>query len=746
MKILIKRSRVAQSLTTTLALAFFTLSVIALLISGGLQLYSNLQTQQIIIAGNQQLIAQEAARTVSSFIQEKFGVLETAVGLTNLDEVSRPEQQEVLSGLLGRQPAFRQLVLFNAHGQALTQVSRLALGEPRRFAGRLADIVPAQNLPVNRTISPVYIDPVTSEPLLIMTVPVVDIFGDFRGTLLAEVNLKFMWDLISQLQVGRTGYAYVVDRDGNLIAFGDMARVLRGENVAYLPAVHEFIHHSTSTQPNWGKNYQGIMGARVVGTYAPLGTPDWAVVTEIPWAETYRDVIREAVWAGAITLVVATLASLLGVYLAHRLVVPLVNLTTVAAQIAGGERKLQAVVEGPREVASLAVAFNSMTTQLRQTLEGLEQQITERRRAEESLRQTNETLQALVDHSPLAINMVDLDSRVLLWNRAAERMYGWTAKEVLGKFLPNISPETLEEYRAIRERVTEGESITNLEVQRQRKDGSMFWLNLSVAPLRDSKGNVYAQIAIGADISARKQAESEREALIAELEAKNAELERFIYTISHDLKSPLITIGGFVGFLERDALAGNVERVSADMAHINNAVTKMQRLLNELLELSRIGRWANPPEEASFEEIAGEAIALVRGRIEASGVAVEIAPGLPSVYGDRARLVEVVQNLVDNACKFMGNQPRPRLQIGARHEDDKTVFYVRDNGMGIEPRYHDKVFGLFDKLDPQSEGTGVGLALVKRIIETHGGRVWVDSSGQGSGTTFYFTLPVKKRD
>jgi signal transduction histidine kinase len=136
------------------------------------------------------------------------------------------------------------------------------------------------------------------------------------------------------------------------------------------------------------------------------------------------------------------------------------------------------------------------------------------------------------------------------------------------------------------------------------------------------------------------------------------------------LKSPLITISGFTGFLEQDMLADDLEQAQEDMTHINAAVARMQRLLDELLELSRIGRLMNPPEEVSFEAIAREAIELVRGRIEARGVEVVIAPALPTVYGDRARLVEVVQNLLDNACKFMGDQPQPRVEIGAETPDD----------------------------------------------------------------------------
>ena len=174
---------------------------------------------------------------------------------------------------------------------------------------------------------------------------------------------------------------------------------------------------------------------------------------------------------------------------------------------------------------------------------------------------------------------------------------------------------------------------------------------------------------------------------------------------------------------------------------------KMQRLLSELLELSRIGRMMNPPQAVPFEAIVREAIELLYNQIETRGVTIEIAPDLPSVYGDRTRLVEVVQNLMDNAIKFMGAQPQPRVEIGVQGIDEKNrpIFFVRDNGIGIEPHFHDKIFGLFNKLDPISEGTGVGLAVVKRIIEVHEGRVWVESQ-LGEGTTFHFTLPTGKQE
>jgi PAS domain S-box-containing protein len=242
------------------------------------------------------------------------------------------------------------------------------------------------------------------------------------------------------------------------------------------------------------------------------------------------------------------------------------------------------------------------------------------------------------------------------------------------------------------------------------------------------------------EITERQRVEAERERLIAEQEAKNAEMERFTYTVSHDLKSPLITICGFLGLLEQDARKGNVERMQTDITYIHTAAATMQRLLDELLELSRIGRVVHPPTEIPLSALAHEAVTLVGGQIAARGVQVHIAPDLPVVLGDRQRLLEVLQNLVDNAVKFMGTQHTPRIEIGCRQAKKETVYYVRDNGVGIAPQYHEKVFGLFERLEPEGDCTGVGLALVKRIIEVHGGRIWVESAGQGCGSTFCFTL------
>jgi signal transduction histidine kinase len=226
-----------------------------------------------------------------------------------------------------------------------------------------------------------------------------------------------------------------------------------------------------------------------------------------------------------------------------------------------------------------------------------------------------------------------------------------------------------------------------------------------------------------------------------ELEEKNAELTQFAYTVSHDLKSPLVTINGYLGYLEQDAASGNIERLKKDTQRIQEATNKMHTLLTELLELSRIGRMMNMSVDVSFEDLVKDALDLVHGQIQSQSVAIHIQLNLPIVHGDRQRLTEVLQNLLDNAAKYMGDQPDPLIEIGQHGEEDgNLIFFVRDNGIGIASQYHERIFGLFNKLDAESEGTGIGLALVKRIVEFHGGRIWVESDF-GQGSTFYFTLP-----
>jgi signal transduction histidine kinase len=255
--------------------------------------------------------------------------------------------------------------------------------------------------------------------------------------------------------------------------------------------------------------------------------------------------------------------------------------------------------------------------------------------------------------------------------------------------------------------------------------------------------NIYRSLSRAQEeIAEREKAEKEREELVQQLKLKNQELDRFAITVSHDLKTPLITIAGYLGYLEKDMLSGNMERISKNIGQINDAAKSMGKLVDEILDLSRIGRIMNPPRETSFEEVAQEALKAAEGLLKARQVKVKVGSGFPVVYCDFTRIVQVVQNLITNSIKFMGDQTDPLIEINAEEKDGECIFFVRDNGMGIDLKHHEQIFGLFNKINANTDGLGIGLGIVKRIIEVHGGRVWVESE-LGKGASFYFTLPDK---
>jgi PAS domain S-box-containing protein len=378
----------------------------------------------------------------------------------------------------------------------------------------------------------------------------------------------------------------------------------------------------------------------------------------------------------------------------------------------------------------------------------LEKEAAKRKKAELAIETAREYAESIVATVREPLIVLDGDLRVVSANRSFYRVFAVKPEETEGQLvydLGNRQWDIPKLRELLEEIIPKNNTFDGFEMEHDLPNIGRRIMILNARRIyREADKTQLILLAIE-DVTDRVRAEQEREVLIEELEAKNEELERFTYTVSHDLKTPLITIRGFLGLLERDMDSGNAERVKADMRRISAAADKMERLLRDLLELARIGRVVNTPEKVSFGDLAHEAVNTVRGRLKARGVKVEVGSGLGMVYGDRTRLREAVENLVDNAAKFMGDQPEPLVQIGFRRDGDEPVFYVRDNGVGIDSQYHEKVFGLFNSLHnkTEGEGTGVGLAIVKRIVETHGGRIWIESKGTGLGSTFCFSLPEK---
>jgi signal transduction histidine kinase len=236
------------------------------------------------------------------------------------------------------------------------------------------------------------------------------------------------------------------------------------------------------------------------------------------------------------------------------------------------------------------------------------------------------------------------------------------------------------------------------------------------------------------------RAEAERERLLSELQARNAEMENFVYTVSHDLKNPLITIGGFASLLDRDIAAGKLKQARDSIGEINRAVATLKQHIEDVLALSRAGRVIAEQRPVRLAELVAAVLAPMRERIAALDATVVVAPDLPQVLVNEEGFHRVYTNLIDNAVKYRRAGAAPRIDIGWRRDGAQLRLYVRDNGIGIEPQYRERVFGLFQRLDTHTEGTGVGLAISRRVVEAHGGGMWVESE-YGRGSTFWLSLP-----
>jgi len=369
-------------------------------------------------------------------------------------------------------------------------------------------------------------------------------------------------------------------------------------------------------------------------------------------------------------------------------------------------------------------------------------EITERKQAEEELAK----LASIAKYSSELVNLATRDGKMVFLNKAGSKMLGIEPDEVEQVNIIEVIPDHLRE-------LVQTELLPAL-MQGKTWEGELQYRNLQTGVLTDvhamtfaikepNTGNPLFFANVSMDITERKKAEKERESLLKELEAKNRELERFTYTVSHDLRSPLVTIQGFTDMVQNDLERNEPEKAKDNLTFIDKAATKMDCLLRDTLQLSRIGRMVNPPEDVPFGEIVKDALEQTAEQIKSSGVEISVAEDFPIVHVDRMRIAEVLVNLIANSINYRGEQSHPKIEIGHRIDNGESVFPVQDNGIGIDPGQHEKVFDLFYQMDTSGKkGTGAGLAIVKRIIEVHNGRIWIESE-KGKGCTVCFTLPVQ---
>jgi len=363
---------------------------------------------------------------------------------------------------------------------------------------------------------------------------------------------------------------------------------------------------------------------------------------------------------------------------------------------------------------------------------------TKRKEAENALRRSEQTFRVLVESvQDYAIFMLDPEGRIASWNAGAERIKGYSAHEMIGEHFSIFYPP---------EDVAQGKPRWELERAlndgrhedegwRLRKDGTRFWANVVISPMLDAHGGLIGYAKVTRDLTQQRRAEQA-------LAQTNQELERFSYSVSHDLRAPLRAINGYAQALwedHADTLGDEGKRL---LAVIRDSAKVGGQLIDGLLDFSRMGRQALARVPVDLTALAERVVAELRQAQGTVAVEVVLSP-LPPASGDAALLRHVFVNVIDNAFKFSAKRAHPKVEIGAEQNGQEVTYYVKDNGVGFDMQYANKLFGVFQRLHrpDEFEGTGVGLALAQRIVQRHGGRIWAEGK-VNEGATFFFTLPA----
>lgn len=364
-----------------------------------------------------------------------------------------------------------------------------------------------------------------------------------------------------------------------------------------------------------------------------------------------------------------------------------------------------------------------------------------------NLKDAESRLRSVVDNVLDGLITINSHGIVQTFNPAAEHIFGYTASEVIGQNVKFLMPEP---FHSQHDGYITSYLLTGVakiigsgrEVVGQRKDGLTFPMDLAVSEFQQGDDRFF--IGIVRDITTRKQAELQLLRKTEELARSNLDLEQFAYVASHDLQEPLRAVAGCVQVLQRRYKDSLDERAGELILHTVDGVSRMQVLINDLLEYSRISTRGKPLEQLDCGDILNRALANLASSVRESGATVT-HESLPTVWADHTQLTQLFQNLLGNAIKFKSAEP-PVIHVSAQRRDDHWVVSVKDNGIGIQPEYFDRIFVVFQRLHTRKDysGTGIGLAICKKIVERHGGKLWVESE-PGKGSTFTFSLPVTPR-
>jgi signal transduction histidine kinase len=761
----------------------FAVVLIALLTNGAFEVWFSYQEYKESLIRIQREQAEAAAAKIGQFIHE----IEAQVGWTTQLpwSASTLEQRRFdASRLLRQVPAITELSQLDATGHEQLRISRLAMdvigsgidySNDPKFTGAMAHKV---------YYGPVYFRR-ESEPYMTLALG-----GTIRnaGVSVAEVNLKLIWDVVSQIKVGAHGHAYVVDGQGRLIAHPDISLVLRNTDLSRLAQVQAARAHLAGKQTEQVQEADDIQTRRVLTAYAPIAPLGWIMFVELPVEEAYAPLYLTLERSGLILLAGLLLALVAGLMLARRMVVPIQALRLGAARIGSGDLGQRIAIRTGDELEGLANQFNDMAGKLQESYADLEKKVEDRT---QQLAVSVAELRALGEISQAVNSTLDLETvlntivskatqladteagAIYVYDRAGREFrlratYGMTDEliaavkdlhveisDTIGAQTETHAPIQVADLRAlppsrVNETMIKAGYRARLLVPLVAPDGI-----IGALVVRRRKPGEFPKNTI--DLSQTFAAQSvlaiQNARLFSEIGEKGRQLEvasqhksQFLANMSHELRTPLNAILGYTELI-LDNIYGDIpDKARATLERIQANGKHLLGLINDVLDLSKIeaGQLSLSLTDYSIKDVVHNVYGAVESLATAKnlGLKVELPKELPHAHGDERRLTQVLLNLVGNAIKFTDTG---EVAIRTSVANGSFTVAVRDTGPGIAEQDQAKIFEEFQQADSsttkQKGGTGLGLAIAKRIIEMHGGRLWVESE-VGAGATFSFTVPV----
>jgi signal transduction histidine kinase/HAMP domain-containing protein len=760
-----------------------------LLTSGAVELFFRYRESVASIWVLQQEMAQGAAFKIQQFVQDIEKTMRASTQTSDIVTAGLTTAYRFqLIKLLKVTPAITTATVLDANGRELLKESRVEITQPQELGDYSSDEAFVQVRGGAPFFSPVYFVR-QSEPYMRTAVPIEPFAGEVIGVLITEVNLKYIWEVISQIKVGQTGYAYVVSREGDLIAHPDISLVLQKRNLRNLGQVQAALAGAPGpfvAQPN-------LAGQQVFPAYAVIPNLGWAVLVERPTDEAYAPLYASILRTSVLLLVGLGMAALASFLIGRRVIRPVEVLRQGAAQIGAGTLGHRIAIHTGDELEALATEFNSMAARLQESYTGLEQKVEERTR---ELARSVEELQALGEvgqavNSTLdlqtvlttivarAVQISDANGGVIYEYDEAARVFDLRASH-------STEPEILHTLQGAPIPLGEGAigraAATQAPVQvSDMRDEQAFVLarvrpilvrlgyrSLLAVPLlleqrimgglvvwRQESGNFAPRIVNLLQTFATQSTLAIQNArLFREIEERGREIaiasrhkSQFLANMSHELRTPLNGIQGYTELI-MDGIYGEApEKIKEVMERIQQSGNRLLGLINAVLDLSKIeaGRLTLSLADYAMQGVVHNVFTAVEPLAAEKKLAlsVNIQPDLPVGKGDEQRITQVLTNLVGNAIKFT-EVGTVAVQVAATN--GAFMVAVSDTGIGIAEADQQKVFEEFQQADSsntrQKGGSGLGLAIAKKIIEMHNGRIWVESH-LGQGSTFRFTLPVR---